>query len=153
MHHLFVGDALARFPDARLHLVPGLAKKRPDLPAHAELSEAPIDDALTQLRLDGMPGLSEVALLHRPSRTLVLCDLFFHFVQSPSWLTRSYLKLSGAWGGLGQTLVQRSLVKDRAALRRSYERLLELDFDRLVVSHGQVLEAGAKEALRAAISR
>lgn len=151
-HHLFLGHARQHFPEAKLHGVPGLAKKRKDLAFDAEVNEAPIDPSLRQVVIGGMPSLSEVAFLHVPSRTLVLCDLFFHFLQSPSLLTRGYLKASGAWGGLGQTMLHRAWTKDRAAYRASIERLLDLDFDRIVVAHGQLLERGGKEALRATLA-
>ncbi len=150
-HHLFLGHARQPFPDAKLHGVPGLAQKRRDLAFDAVVTEAPIDPSLRQVVIDGMPRLQEVAFLHVSSRTLVLCDLFFHFLESPSWLTRGYLKASGAWGGLGQTMLHRVWTKDRAAYRASVERLLDLDFDRVIVAHGQVLERGGKEALRAAL--
>ena len=39
-------------------------------------------------------------------------------------------------------------IKDRAALRASLDRLLAWDFDRLVLSHGRNVDAGAKELLR-----
>jgi hypothetical protein len=43
----------------------------------------------------------------------------------------------------------RALVRDRPALRASVERILQWDFDRVVVTHGDVLEHGGKDALRA----
>src|ERR687888_1320962 len=39
MHHLWAGDAVRRWPNARLHAAPGLRAKRPDLRIDAELGE------------------------------------------------------------------------------------------------------------------
>jgi hypothetical protein len=52
--------------------------------------------------------------------------------------------------GFGPTYLERLLVRDRAAARRSLERILAWDFERVVVAHGAVLESGGREALRAA---
>jgi hypothetical protein len=40
----------------------------------------------------------------------------------------------------------------KAGLRAAYERLLDLDFDMLLLAHGDPVLAGGKEALRAFVS-
>jgi hypothetical protein len=42
--------------------------------------------------------------------------------------------------------------RDKQAARRSVAAILEWDFDRVVVSHGQVLETGGHEQFRAAFA-
>jgi hypothetical protein len=41
------------------------------------------------------------------------------------------------------------LIRDRAAARGSLERILEWDFERVILTHGEVLERGGPAALRA----
>jgi hypothetical protein len=41
----------------------------------------------------------------------------------------------------------------KAALRAAYERLLELDFDALLLAHGDPVEHGGKDALREFVAR
>jgi hypothetical protein len=103
---------------------------------------------ITQQRMGGVPRVEEFFFLHRPSRTLLVTDLAFHIRESPSWLTRTYLRLCGTYGKLAPTILLKSLVKDRAALRASLNAVLSLEFDRVVVCHGEVLESGGREALR-----
>ncbi|WP_373048788.1 DUF4336 domain-containing protein [Vulgatibacter sp.] len=150
LHHLFLPDAARRFAGARLHGPPGIERKHPALTFEL-LGEAP-DPAwagvIDQQRIEGIPALRETVFLHRPSRTLVCTDLVFHFRQARGLLTRLYLRLNGALGGVKQTGLLRSAVKDRAAARRSLDRVLAWDFDRVVMAHGEVLERGGKEALR-----
>lgn len=43
-------------------------------------------------------------------------------------------------------------MKDRRALLKSIDRTLEWDFDRVIMSHGDVLESGGKEAMREAFA-
>jgi len=95
-----------------------------------------------------MPKLDEFAFLHRPSRTLLVTDLVFNIRESSSWLTRTYLKLCRTYGKLAPTLLLKSMVKDRPALRASLDTVLGWDFERVVVCHGEVLERGGREALR-----
>lgn len=57
------------------------------------------------------------------------------------------------WPGVdGLTFVPDSLMDDpedtKRALRAAYASLLELDFDRLLLAHGEPVASGAKEALR-----
>ena len=151
MHHLFLKDWVAAFPEARVVAGAELRRKQPQLRIDVELTDTPdagYAEVLSQQRVGGMPRLQEFAFLHRPSRTLLLTDLAFHIRESPSWLTRMYLRLGGAYGRLAPTLLVKSIVKDRSALRASIEAVLGWDFERVVMCHGEVLEHGGREALR-----
>ena len=44
------------------------------------------------------------------------------------------------------------MFRDKAAVRASVDRILAWDFDRAVVTHGDVVESGAKERLRDAFA-
>ena len=91
-----------------------------------------------------MPKLQEIVFFHHASRTLILTDLAFHIRNSDSWFTRLFMRLNGAYGHFGPSRIFRTLVKDRAALRSSLNRMQEWDFDRIIVAHGEVLEQGGK---------
>lgn len=150
-HHLFIGDYRQAFPEARLHAAPGLAEKRPDLHFDAVLTPdapAPWEGEIGQELFAGLPVMNEVVFFHRASRTLLLCDLAFHYGPEAPWLTRLCLRLVGAYGRFGPSLVEKLLVRDRAAARGSLERILSWDFDRIIVAHGRILESGGREALR-----
>jgi Domain of unknown function (DUF4336) len=155
MHHLFLGDWAAAYPSARVLAPARLRQKRPDLRIDVELSDV-MDvgqsPTLELLLAHGIPKLEEFVFLHRPSRTLLLTDLAFNIHDSPSWLARTYLKWSGAYGRLAPTKLLKSMVKDRAALRAWRDRVLQWDFDRVVPCHGQVLERGGREAMREAFA-
>jgi hypothetical protein len=151
-HHLFAGEAAAAYPDAELYGAPGLDRKRADLDFRGMLGdEAPPGWAgqLEQCFVGGFPLINEVVLFHPPSRTLLVCDLAFHVGPEQPLSTRLFLRLGGV-RGFGPTYLERLLARDRAAARRSFERILAWDFERVVVAHGGVLESGGREALRAA---
>jgi hypothetical protein len=152
MHHLFLGEWAAAFPEARVVAPAGLQSKQPGLRIDVELADTPEAgqaEVLWRHRMRGMPRLEEFVFLHRPSRTLLVTDLAFHIRESPSWLTRTYLRWCGTYGKLAPTVLLKSMVKDRAALRASLDTVLGWDFERVVVCHGEVLEQGGREALRA----
>lgn len=151
MHHVHLGAWAAAYSQAKVVAPTGLRRKRPELRLDVELTDTADPGyaaVLSQQLVRGMPKLDEFLFLHRPSRTLLVTDLAFNIRESPSWLTRAYLKLNRTYGKLAPTVLLKSLVKDRAAVRASLDTVLGWDFERVVVCHGEVLERGGREALR-----
>ena len=154
-HHLFLGEYVKAFPDAALCGAPGLAEKRPDLPFRHVLGGAPPPGwpACVKLQLvEGSPLMNEVALLHAPSRTLVLSDLVFNVRPGASNRAPLFHWLVGATGRFGPHRLIRLFIRDRAAARRSLDRILAWDFDRVVMSHGEVVETGGHRLLEQAFA-
>jgi hypothetical protein len=151
-HHVYVTDAIQRWPAARVRAPAAMRRKRPEVRIDAELSETPDPDwggVLVPVHIDGSI-LDETVFVHRPTRTLVCADLVENFDTSPHLLTRLYLSASGIRGRVAFSRFLRPMYRDRRATRRSLERLLELDFDRVVLTHGRVLERGGPAAVREA---
>ena len=97
--------------------------------------------------------LDETVFVHRPTRTLVSSDLMENFATSPHWMTRTYLKMSGIHGKIGWPRPLRVLYRDRKAATRSLDALLEHDFDRVVIAHGDIVAAPMARARSARRSR
>jgi Domain of unknown function (DUF4336) len=151
-HHLHVAAALRRWPTARVHAPARLRRKRPDLRIDAELGETPDpawEGVLTPLHVDGSI-IDETVFVHLPSRTLVCSDLVENFDTSPHLPTRLYLRAGGIHGRVGFSRFIRPVYRNRRAARRSLERLLALDFDRIILAHGRVLDSGGPAAVREA---
>jgi len=151
-HHVYVTDAIQRWPSARVHAPAAMRRKRPEVRIDAELSERPDPEwggVLTPVHIDGSV-LDETVFVHRPTRTLVCADLVENFDSSPHLPTRLYLSAAGIRGRVGFSRFFRPAYRDRRATRRSLERLLALDFDRIVLTHGRVLEQGGPAAVREA---
>jgi hypothetical protein len=150
-HHLYVGEYTRAYPDLALFVAPGLETKRPDLAIRGVLNDdAPPGwrDQIDQLLVHGYPLLNEVVFLHRASRTLIVSDLVFNIHDDSPSLTRLICRLIGAYGRCGPSLLERILIRDRAAARNSLTRILTWDFDRVILAHGRVLESGGGAALR-----
>jgi hypothetical protein len=58
------------------------------------------------------------------------------------------MRINNGWDRFGPTRILRSTIKDPAAVRRGIEAVLAHDFDRVVVTHGQVVERGGHDGLR-----
>lgn len=155
VHHLFLADYVGAFASAVLCGAPGLAEKRRDLEFHHVLTDASPagwPDEVSLSLVEGAPVMNEVALLHQPSRTLVLADLVFNVQAGSENRARFFHWAVGATGRFGPHRLIRLGIRDRVAARRSLDRILDWDFDRIVMSHGDVVETGGRALLAKAFS-
>jgi hypothetical protein len=151
--HLYMEQYQAAYPGAILFAAPGLARKRPDLAFGGELSDSGQHEwgqEIEQTSFEGNRQLIEFEFLHRTTRTLITGDLCFNI--GPQWPLATRL---WAWGPrlrrrLGPTVAFRAAIRDRESARRSIERILEWDFDRILPGHGEIVAADGKRAFRAA---
>jgi hypothetical protein len=153
-HHLHMGPASERWPEAEVHAPPGLRAKRSDLRIDFDLRDGdrPWGDAFEQIEIGGAPALGEFVFLHRASKTLIVCDFVFNIHENPSFMTRLILRMVGVWQRLAQSRIWRHYTKDRKAAARSCARVLELEFTRVLASHGRTAEgADVREQLRAGV--
>ncbi|HIG72665.1 MAG TPA: DUF4336 domain-containing protein [Myxococcales bacterium] len=150
LHHLYVGEWQRVCPDAETYVAPGLETKRADLSITGVLTnepEAGWKGELDQVLVGGFQFANEVAFFHRASATLIATDLAFNFGANSPPLTRAFIRLAGSYGEVGPSLLERLLVRDRPAFRKSLERILEWPFERVVVAHGDVSESGGRAEL------
>jgi hypothetical protein len=153
-HHLFVQKALDRYPHALLTAAPGLAEKRAELPVADVLADDPPpawEGVIDQALIRGAPRLNEVAMLHRPTGTLIVSDLVFNVRNPQSWSTALALRMMGTHGRLRQSRAWHLYTKDRAEVRSSVEKLLSWEFDRVLPGHGDPFEGNARAAMREAM--
>jgi Domain of unknown function (DUF4336) len=155
-HDLHWPEWFRRFPQAMFYCAPGVKEEHPNLPFQRALSTTTSEaweSELPKFLIRGIPKLNEFVFLHRSSRTLIVADLVFNFdVGQQHLLGKLFLKLNGIYGGVGCSRIFRRFVTDRKAFINSIAELLKLDFDRLLVGHGGVVEKGAKESLRKALA-
>lgn len=152
-HHRWIGDWANAYPAARLHVPPGLPKKRPDLPvarSHTDETEAAFASTIDAELVDGF-RLREVVMFYRPGRTLVLADLVHNIGRPRSAWTRLYSRSMGFYDKVALSrMIRWTAFSDPRAARRSIDRVLEWKFDRLVVGHGSPVTTAAKDSLATA---
>ena len=155
VHHFFVGEYARAYPAARLLAAPGLPEKRNDLHFHGVLGDGPPAEweGAVELHLfRGAPYINEVVFFHAPSRTLILTDLAFNMVRAPRGRARVFCWVVGASGRFGPHRMVRLTIRDRRAARASLQQILSWDFDRVIVTHGDVLESGGKRRVAEAFA-
>lgn len=153
MHHVFIKKALERYPQAKIYGAPGLAAKRKDLSFAGTLpQDNPFAGVLEVVYTEGAPALSELVALHKPTKTLIVTDLLFNIPTHNSAMSRFVLKyISRAYGGPKQSYLWHLAIKNKAAAAASASTILALDFDRIVMSHGEIIQTGAKPILEDAL--
>ena len=156
-HHLFALACLSNYPAAQLYAAKGLAAKNaafapfPVIPVDAG-HPAPWSGQLDSVFVKGNAEMNETVFFHRPSRTLIITDLAVHLGPWDTLATRLYARINGCYDRLGQTLLLRSLYRDRKATRGSLDRILAWDFVRVVPAHGPVIEHEARAAFEQAFA-
>ncbi|MHA1553983.1 MAG: DUF4336 domain-containing protein [Alphaproteobacteria bacterium] len=157
IHHLFLGQWIERWPDARLYAPPGLARKRSDLHFHAELGDSPEpawEADIDQVVFRGSLAMEEVAFFHRPSRTAIICDLVQrHPASEMSGWRGMLMRLDGLVGEHGSAPREwRASFLRRGPARRARDKVLGWKAERLLIAHGHNSQSNATEILARAFN-
>ncbi len=158
VHWTFLQEWQHAFPGATTWAAPGLRKRsqvrRSGLRLDHELREtAPADwgDAIELATVPGRFGFHEVALFHRPTRTLLLADLVMNFepAKMPA-LLRPLTRLFGVLAPDGMPPPYlRAVVKLRGpAATRAASRLIDWRPVRVIFAHGRWFERDGTARLR-----
>jgi uncharacterized protein DUF4336 len=154
--HRFMEQYRDAYPAVELFAAPGLDRRRKDLAFDALLGSNPdprwTDDLDQAVFLGGL--ITEVVFLHRDSRTLILGDLLQLIRPGPRMTLASRLawRLEGVYKSLGSPRSLRITTRNRLAARSSLARILEWDFDRIILGHGEMVETGGRAAFESAMS-
>ncbi len=155
-HHLHISAWQRTFPDAETWLCPGTERRDRSLHFDGLLGErlpALMQAEFEQQFVRGR-WMAEVALLHRPTRTLLLVDLVERFgddTPNVNGVLRASMKLFTMWNQPALAPEYRIAGwKDRTAAHVALERILAWNFDRVVIAHGDLVERDAKAVLRRA---
>jgi len=139
-HDLYLREYLSAYPDARLYGAPTLVGWNRSLPFAEVLGDFGIG-----LFLD------EIVFYHRRSRSLIVADLLFNLSEKDAWITRTRGSLViGPFPGCRFARLYRPAVTDRRRMRTAVERILDWDFDQIIVGHGAVVANKGKEVFRTA---
>jgi hypothetical protein len=123
--------------------------KKGHLPFTGTLGDVPPQgwaNDFEQLAFKGNPLIEEVVFFHKQSRTVILDDLIqIHPLEKGKPFRNVLWKLEGvASPDGGVALDIRLSFTNRDLARRSLEKLLSWDFDKLVIAHGVCVEKDAK---------
>jgi len=151
IHHLSIGQYVGAYPRAKVFASPGLPERRPDLTFENVLGDRP-DPAwaaeLDQAEIRGNVFFAEIVFLHRPSRTLIVADLVENLDrETASRFGRALARLFGVGSTPVASPEHRLYTADVEAAAESLERVRSWDFERIVLSHGGLIESNGRAVL------
>jgi hypothetical protein len=153
LHWLHVRSWQQAFPDAATYVCPGVDERARDLRFDSVLG----DDApplwageLSQVALQGTRVMREVAFFHHASRTLILVDLIENFTATTpgtNLFLRMLFRGLGMWNRPRPAPEYRFAWGDKARVREGLERILAWDFERVILSHGDIITHDARQTV------
>ncbi|NEX22160.1 DUF4336 domain-containing protein [Thiorhodococcus mannitoliphagus] len=160
-HHLFVSEFQSHYPSAETFLCPGLERKRPDIRFDWILGNRPDPrwaGVLEQVIIQGPRLIWEVPFFHRSSKTLILVDLLENIGDDYSHAASLQLKLwwklvFRMWNHPKAAPEYQIAWGRRDLVRRGLEQVLAWEPERIILSHGELIERNAMAVLRSAWER
>ncbi len=155
LHHLFIAQWQAAFPEAKTFAAPGLDKRRKDLAFDGELSdmaEAGWADDVSQVVVRGNAITTEVVFFHRASGVALFTDLLQNFKPGAFRGWRALVaKLDRMTADEPQVLQKfRVAFTDRKTAREAIRRILAWPTQKVLMAHGPPVETDATDFLKRA---
>ena len=156
-HHLYTATAQAAFPRAKTWICPGVERRSPSLKYDGVLGDVAPGEwvgEIDQVLVQGTRVMREVAMFHRASRTLILVDLIENFSDATPHIGGAlkfwFKYVLRMWNNPRPAPEYRMGWSDRQAAAKSLRRILAWDFQRIVLSHGDLIDRNARAVAAAA---
>jgi hypothetical protein len=151
-HFSYVSSAQQAFVEAETFICPGIERKRMEIDFDWILSDRPDqrwEKDLDQVLVRGNRFIWEVAFFHKATKTLILVDLIENFTnqtEDVNWSLKFWFKVVfRMWENPKPAPEYQLGWKDKKAARRSLMKILEWDFDRIIIAHGDLIEENARQ--------
>ena len=149
LHHLFIGDWLAAWPDAKAYAAPGLRRKRPDVNFACELGEVPVEVWGGEVAHVVVPGnlmTTEVVFFHVRSGTVIFTDLLQNFPDGWFKGWRGVVARLDLMTGPEPAVPRkfRNTFVGRKAARAALRRIFALPIERVLAAHAPPVREGGQ---------
>jgi len=155
-HHLHVNPFREFFHEAKLYGASGLEKKRTDVAFDGIIEDEKEYEWSSLLKhhvVQGAPMFNEAVFFHDSSKTLIVTDLGVNICNDSPFLTRLIFKLIGNYNQLGWGEIEKKIfIKDSEKFKNSISRILQWDFEKIILSHGSLIRSDAKSHFRTAFT-
>jgi len=156
-HYFYVVSAQQAFPETETFICPGIERKLPLLKFDwilGDRTDVRLLEDFDQVLVRGNKYIWEVAFFHKETKTLFLVDLIENFTDKTkgvSWSLKLWWKLIfHMWENPKPAPEYQFGWKNKDAARNSLKKILHWDFEKIIISHGDIIEQRAKEtAIRA----
>ncbi len=145
LHHLFVEEWIAAYPQAKNYATTGLIKKRSDIKFDKALSDIAENDwkeEIGQVIFKGSLVMEEAVFFHLSSKTIILTDLVENF--TPESLTpwqRGLAKFAGILAPNGKAPIdyRATFLLGKQQARESLAVMQSWDVQNVIMSHGECI--------------
>lgn len=146
-HHLFLSEWWLAYPSAYFYAPPGLQQKRSDLVFDGTLNtktEPLWHGQLLQTVLKGSDTMEEVIFCDPLSRTLIIGDSLVWLKNRTSPISILLGLINGCYFNPAMPYYWRLSFHNKTRMRQSLQEILTWPFDRIILSHGQVIDTDGK---------
>ncbi len=151
-HYLYVESAQKAFDHAETFICPGIERKNPEIEFDWFLGDRPdprLSDDFEQVLVRGNKYIWEVAFYHKITQTLILVDLIENITsetEDVSWTLKLWWKwVFRMWNNPKPAPEYQLGWQDKNAASLTLKRILDWDFERIVIAHGDLIEENAKQ--------
>jgi uncharacterized protein DUF4336 len=145
LHHVYLQDWKAAYPQAALWGPQSTIKKHPDLSFRDALTDSPPPEwrpDIDQAWFRGSFTMDEIVFLHRPSATVIVADLIQafsdHFLREHWGWWRFLARLDGLTQDKAcAPLEWRLSFINRSPARRARDKVLSWNCQRVIMAHGE----------------
>jgi hypothetical protein len=157
-HYLYAQSCKNTYPSANLITPPGLEAKQPNIKSDLIFTQDVIDfNGKLEYFLfagyqipspSGVTVANEIVFYHPESKTLILTDAAFNLDNSFPFITQLASRIIGCYQQLRPSILEKIVTKDKKQITRSIEKLLQWDFQKVIMAHGTIVENNAKQQLK-----
>lgn len=154
-HYLYLQDCQNIYPEASVITAPGLETKKPEIKSDYTFTQDEIsfNGELEYLLFAGfqvfmlttLSVANEIVFYHPESKTLILTDTAFNFDRSFPLITQFASRIIGCYEQLRPSLLDKIATQDKEQIIASVNKLLQWDFQRVIMAHGTIVEENARE--------
>ncbi|TKB43348.1 hypothetical protein [Thalassotalea mangrovi] len=145
LHNQAVMDYIKEYPDAEVYAAPGLKERCPDIGIDKVLQGYQanfLTPDIDMITTDGNCFFSEVMLLHKPSKTLIVADFIENMTKSTSSMLW-FFKLFGVREKPMSSPEFRLYTTDSQKAQEVLELVDSWDFEKIFLCHGDLITANA----------
>ncbi len=154
LHHLFLPEWQAAYPDAKTYGTAGVIKKRADIRFDAELKNGesyPWSQELDHVLFTGSPAMEEALFFHHQSSTLLVADFVENFLpEAFNPVQRFVARITGILAPNGKMPIdwRFSFLFGKHQARGHFKTVLNWHPRQLVMAHGEPVKRDAEDFLR-----
>ena len=158
-HYLYIAECQKIYPKAKVFAPPLLEKKQPNLKIDRVFVQDEIDfnseleyslfKEFQVLMGTKIKTVNEIVFYHPSSKTLIITDSAFNFDDTFPLVTQLAARVLGSYKTLKPSWLEKIAIQDKQEAKKSIDKILAWDFNRVIMGHGTIVETDARQKLAA----